>query len=61
VLRNFSSWNDDLSAGDVVVRIENDFQELVDCGVVVDLVSDGVGELDDSLGSQVAGSGLASD
>jgi hypothetical protein len=61
VLRNFGSRNDDLSAGDVVVRIEDAFQELVNSGVIVDLVSDCVGELDDSLGSQIAWSSLSSD
>lgn len=61
VLGDFGGGDDDHGAGDVVVGVEDDLEEFVDCGVVVDFFSNGVGELDDALGSEVAWGSLATD
>ena len=45
----------------VEVRHERDLQEPVDVGVVVDRLADGVDQLDDPLGHEVAGCRLAAE
>jgi hypothetical protein len=60
-LREFSSWNDDLSAGDIVVWQEDDLEEISDIVVVVNLEGNGGDQFDDSLGVMVTWSSLTTD
>ena len=61
LLGDVGGRDDVLSRGDVVVVDEDDLDRLGDHGVVVDELSDGVDELDDGLGPDVAGGGLGTE
>lgn len=61
MLRELGSWDNDLSARDVVVWQENDLKKISNLWVVVNLEGNGSDQLDDSLGVMVTWGSFTTD